>query len=69
MDDLGSAPYCRESIIFKMDGLLNLSTTISSATFDSMGVSEIGLRCLQTSVTGFCFGMGVTSAFFLDAGK
>ena len=64
VDDLGTAPYCRESIIFKTDGLMHLSTTISSATFDIMGVSEIGLRSLQTLVTGFCFGRGVTSSTF-----
>ena len=30
----------------------------SSAIFDNAGESEMGRRCLLTSVTGFCLGRG-----------
>ena len=41
----------------------------SSATFDISGVREIGCKCLFTSYTGICFGIGTISACFQDCGK
>jgi hypothetical protein len=46
-----------------------LETTNSSATLERAGVRDIGLRCLQISVTGFVFMIGTTSAVFHEAGS
>ena len=39
------------STIFRIAGFINLLRTISSATFDKIGVSEIGLKCLHNIVS------------------
>ena len=65
----GTVPNCRVSIFASTAGLTYCSTTNSSATFDRMGVNEIGRRCLLTSVTGFCLGMGAMFASFHDCGS
>ena len=46
-----------------------LETTNSSATLERAGVRDIGLKCLQISVTGFVFMIGTTSAAFHEAGS
>ena len=62
-------PNCRGSICLSTAGLTKRSTTISSANLERIDVREIGRRCLFTSRTGVCFGIGVTSACFHDCGS
>ena len=59
-------PNCRWSICLSTAGLTKRSTTISSANLERIDVREIGPRCLFTSRTGVCFGIGVISACFHD---
>ena len=61
----------QDSMVYRVIGLLvvqerNCRTAKSSAIFDKAGVSEMGLMCLDTFMLGFCFGKGVTSAYFHD---
>ena len=65
----GTVPNCRGSICLSTAGLTKRSTTISSANLERIDVREIGRRCLFTSRTGVCFGIGVTSACFHDCGS
>ena len=69
VEELGNVPNWRRSTIVRMAGLMYLSTTTSSATFDKIGDNEIGRKCLLTSRTDFRLGNGVTSAIFQDAGR
>ena len=62
-------PNCRGSICLSTAGLTKRSTTISSANLERIDVREIGRRCLFTSRTGVCFGIGVISACFHDCGS
>jgi hypothetical protein len=62
VDDFGTVPYWLESTTLRIAGLMNCSTTTSSASFETIGVNEMGLKSLFTVRTGFCFGMGITSA-------
>ncbi len=48
---------------------MKLSTTKSSATFETIEVNEIGRKCWLISFTGLSFGSGTISAFFQDCGK
>jgi hypothetical protein len=63
VDDLGTVPNCLVSTTLRIAGLINCSTTTSSASFEIIGVrkyyhAEIGLRSLLITRTGFCFGRG-----------
>ena len=44
-------------------------TTKSSANLEIIGVREMGRKCLLMTSTGFCLGMGTTSASFQDGGS
>ena len=67
VDDFGTVPYW--STTLRIAGLINCSTTTSSASFETIGANETGLKSLFTVRTGFCFGMGITSANFQAVGK
>ena len=62
-------PNCAGSAIDKTGGATYFSTTKSSANLDTAEVSEIGLRCLLISRTGFSFGIGVMLALFQTMGS
>ena len=66
VEDLGTAPNWSGSITSRTAGTTNKVTTKSSATLEIEGVREMGLRCLFKSVTGFCFGSGITFASFQE---
>ena len=69
VEDLGTDPNWLSLIFLIRTGLTCVSTINSSATLDNIGVSEIRRRYLFTSLIGFCFGMGTTSASFQEAGR
>ena len=52
-----------------MAGLTHSSTMNSSATFQMIGVRQMGLDCLSVFLTGLCVGIGATSASFHDVGN
>ena len=56
--DLGTVPNCCRSILLSTAGFTDASTTYSFTTFESIGVNEIGRRCLFTSSMGLCLGTG-----------
>jgi hypothetical protein len=61
-------PNCAGSAIDKTAGATYFSTMKSSANLDTAEVSEIGLKCLLISRTGFTFGIGVMFALFQTIG-
>ena len=65
----GSVPNWLGSAFFNIAGFRKRSTTYSSPTLERIGVREIGLRSLFTSLTGFCLGIATTSASFHEGGK
>ena len=67
--DPGIVPNCFGSTFAGTAGFTCCSSTNSSATFDSAGVREIGRKCLFSSYTGTCFGIGTISAYFQDCGS
>ena len=52
-----------------MAGPMHIATINSSVILDKAGVSDIGLSCLLTSVTGFTLIKGTTSAIFRERGN
>ena len=66
--DFGIPPNWFGSITVSTAGAMWWWTTKSSASLERAGTREIGRRCLLTSVTGFCLGIGTTSAIFQEAG-
>ena len=52
-----------------MASWMNSSTMTLYATFDSIGVREIGWRSLLSALTVFSFGTGTLSALFHDGGR
>ena len=64
VDDFGIAPYWFQRITSRTAGLTTSSTTNSSATLETQGVSEIGLKSFFRSSTGFFLRRGGTSAIF-----
>ena len=69
VEDLGIPPHRLESIVCNTTGPTCVETTKSSASFEMAGVSEMGLRCLMRSSTGFCLGRGTKSASFHEVGS
>lgn len=69
VEDFGKAPNWSGSIIFNTAGPMNADTTKSSANLEIIGVREMGRKCLLMTSTGFCLGMGTTSASFQDGGS
>ena len=63
-EERGIPPNWEGLITRKMAGATCFSTMKSSASFDMAVVSEIGLRCLLMSRTGFSFGIDVMLARF-----
>ena len=63
------APNRWESTFLRSAGFTKPSTTKSSATFDKMGVKDMGLKWLFTSRIGFCFGIGEMLSSFHDDGR
>ena len=63
------APNWLSSIFLRIDGHKCSATTNSSATLQRRGVSEMGRRCLFTSLIGFYFGIGMVSADFQEGGR
>jgi hypothetical protein len=62
-------PNCLVSTTLRTAGLINCMTTTSSASFEIIGVNEVGLRTLLLIRTGFCFGRVVTSTNFQEEGN
>ena len=52
-----------------MNTLMIADTTKSLANLEIIGVREMGRKCLLMTSTGFCLGMGTTSASFQDGGS
>ena len=69
VEDAGMAPNWLSPIFLRIDGRKCSATTNSSATLERRGVSEMGRRCLFTSLIGFCFGIGTISADFQEGGR
>ena len=67
--EFGTVPYWFWPIFARTAGLIYPSTTNSSPTLERIGVKEMGLRCLFTSLTGEVFGRCVMSAFFHEVGR
>ena len=68
-DDFGIPSNCEGFIFSNTAGATYLSTIKSSASFERIGVSEIGRRRLFMSRIGLSFGIGVTFAFFQALGS
>lgn len=68
VEDAGMALNWLSPIFLRIDGRKCSATTNSSATLERRGVSEMGRRCLFTSLIGFCFGIGTISAEFQEGG-
>ena len=64
VDDRATTPNCLGSRIFKIADFKCLSEMNSSATFDKIGVSEIGRRCLLMLVICVSLGIGDILALF-----
>ena len=68
--ELQSTPeYWFPRITSRTAGLTKSSTTNSSATLETQGASEIGLKSFFRSSTGFFLGRGGTSAIFQMVGN
>jgi hypothetical protein len=69
VDDFGIEPNWLLLIFIKTAGLTYSCMMNTSATLESIGVREIGLKCSLTSFTILCFGTGTISASFHDGGN